>query len=56
MVESWIDAYKEEAAGADTKGMVIEAYRNNEGFNRQAGMLYLNFARIIEAAAGVTAG
>jgi len=56
MVESWADAYREETSGVDVKEMIAEAYRNNEEFNRQAGMLYLNFARIIEAAAGVTAG
>ncbi|MFA5115470.1 MAG: type 1 glutamine amidotransferase [Candidatus Omnitrophota bacterium] len=56
MLESWVDAYKEEAAGIEVTKMIVEAYKNNEEFSRQAGVLYLNFARIIEAAAGVAAG
>lgn len=50
VLASWAEAYKEEAQGLDIKGMLIESYRVQEEFERQAQALCLNFARIIERA------
>jgi len=48
IIESWIRAYTKNET-MDTKDMLIESYRINEPFRRQAQMLYNNFARIIAA-------
>ena len=48
MVESWLNQYaKGEVAEVDGKDMLIEAYKRNETFHRQADLIYLNFTRII---------
>ncbi len=50
MIETWINQYaKEEIAEVDGKNMLIEAYKRNEIFQRQADLIYLNFARIIRS-------
>ena len=48
MIESWIRAYTKNET-VQTKDMLIESYKINEAFKRQAGMLYNNFSRIISA-------
>lgn len=50
MVESWIDKYaKKETVEFDAKDILIESYKRNEAFRRQADIVYFNFARIIAA-------
>ncbi len=48
MLESWIRAYTKNET-IQIKDMLIESYRINEAFKKQAQMLYNNFARIISA-------
>lgn len=48
MIESWINEYtKEGDKQAQSKNMLIEAYKKNAIFERQAGLLCLNFAGVI---------
>jgi len=56
MIEEWLREYTVEEAGLrfDAKGILIDAYKKKETFQRQSDIIYLNFARIIkkEAADG----
>ncbi len=45
MIESWIGAY----GAQGNEKMLLQAYKNQEPYLRQASQLYLNFARIIVA-------
>jgi len=46
MIESWIQAYiKKETL--KTKEMLIESFKTEDDFRRQADIVYFNFARII---------
>lgn len=48
MVESWIKGYiKKETADPGIKDMLIESYKKEGPFKKQADTVYLNFARII---------
>ena len=51
MVESWIKEYtgSNALAGSATDNMIIEAYKSRESIEKQASVIYLNFARIIES-------
>jgi len=49
IIESWVNEYNDEEGertGAQT--MVLDAYKKREAFERQADMMYLNFARILQ--------
>lgn len=49
IIESWINEYiKEEDRGINSKNMLIDAYKRQEAYKRQARLVYLNFARIIK--------
>ncbi len=48
MVESWIKKYiKKGCLTRDAEGMLIESYKRKQVFEKQASIIYLNFARII---------
>jgi len=49
MVEAWIDEYKKDNAEFNAADIITKAYRQKEIFERQAEVIYLNFARIIES-------
>lgn len=50
MIESWVNEYvKNSDRDIESKNMLIEAYKRKEAFERKAGLIYLNFARIIKA-------
>lgn len=49
MIESWISEYiKEKHKNLEAKNMLIEAYKKRELYERQANLVFLNFARIIK--------
>lgn len=57
MIESWINEYiNPKDRGVGVKDMLIEAYKNNEMFRRQANLIYLNFSRIISESKKINAG
>lgn len=48
MVGSWIKRYAPKGCPAvDARDMLVEAYRRRQAFEKQAGIIYLNFARVI---------
>lgn len=50
MIKDWICEYmKEGETGFDPRNMLIEAHEKKKIFERQANVIYRNFARIIEA-------
>ncbi len=49
IIETWIGAYAKNET-IETKEMLIEAYRGEDAFKKQAQILYHDFARIIAAA------
>lgn len=57
MVESWIKEYnKKDYTEYDPKDMLIESYKKEGFFRRQADIVYFNFARIIAGPACRQAG
>ncbi len=52
MVELWVNEYLDESpSGLDYYKMLIDTYKIKEEYERQANLIYLNFARIIDAGA-----
>lgn len=52
MVELWVNEYvKECPSGLDYYKMLIDTYKRKEEYERQANLIYLNFARIIDLGA-----
>ena len=48
IIESWVNEYMREDEGQfGAKNMLIDAYKKREAFEKQADMVYLNFAKII---------
>lgn len=49
MIESWINKYaQEKISGLEKERMLSDADKKKEAFERQANIIYLNFARIIK--------
>lgn len=49
MIEEWVNEYMDEGeTGFDGRKMLIEAYKKKEMFQKQADIIYFNFARILK--------
>jgi len=47
MVEAWISGYKKDSAEFNAVDIMTKAYKQKEAFEKQADVIYLNFAKII---------
>jgi len=51
IVGSWVESYvKKEVRGIAEAMMIVDSYKKRETYKRQADMVYLNFARIVDSA------
>lgn len=57
MVESWVNRYaKEESLGFNAQDMLMETAKKKDALQKQADMVYFNFARIIAMAQRIGMG